>query len=301
MTSVTRATIAALEAPSATRLDHVVRRVRLLLLVIAASITAWLGLGWARDHGPLTPDAAYGGRALTFTAPGGPLQARLFAGSRFSPGGDLVVVLHGDAPDARPGYQYRLAAIAAAAMPDAAFVAVLRPGYTDPTGRRSAGRRGLTVGDNYTADRIDAVAAAIAGARAQTQAGRVLLVGHSGGAALAALLLARRPETAHRAVLVACPCDLAAWRQHMARMRLDPLFLIPTASLDPRAMASKIPSDARISLIVGADDDVAPPGLSRAFAAVLGERATVRIIPGGHEIFDRPEVLSAIAQMRAAR
>jgi predicted esterase len=87
----------------------------------------------------------------------------------------------------------------------------------------------------------------------------------------------------------------------MARMRLDPLFLIPTASLDPRAMASKIPSDARISLIVGADDDVAPPGLSRAFAAVLGERATVRIIPGGHEIFDRPEVLSAIAQMRAAR
>lgn len=273
------------------------RIVRLLLVGLVVLLATYAVLSGMLARGPTLPESTYGGRAAAYPTKIGALRGRLYLGARFAPGADLVVVLHGDAPTARPGYQYRAAAAGAAAMPDAAFLALLRPGYTDPMGARSDGVRGLTVGDNYTADRVEALAEAILAARAALRAGRVLIVGHSGGAALTALLLARRPDVSRSGILVSCPCDLATWRRHMALRQFNPLFLVPTRSLDPLAAARSIPHDTRISVLVGSHDAVTPPGISRTYVAARG-KGQVELAPGGHEILGRPEVLAAIARMR---
>jgi pimeloyl-ACP methyl ester carboxylesterase len=210
----------------------------------------------------------------------------------------LIVVLHGDAPGGPLDYQYAFAARAAGVRPDAVVLALLRPGYADPQGRRSDGRRGWTTGDNYTPQVLDQLTAAIVETRRRYGASRVVLVGHSGGAALAALLLARRPWTADAAVLVSCPCDLAAWRRRMAVKQLNPLWLAPVASLSPIETVGRIRRGARVTLLVGSDDPVTPPSLSRAFVAQArkaGVDARLILVPGaGHELLLDPAVLAAL-------
>jgi pimeloyl-ACP methyl ester carboxylesterase len=129
----------------------------------------------------------------------------------------LLLVLHGDAPFNKPDYHYTLARQVAQANPDVVAVGLLRPGYTDPSGHQSAGQRGEATGDNYTPAAIDAVAGALTTLKARYQAGRVVLAGHSGGAAIAADLLGRHPGLADAALLAACPCNVATWRAHMKR------------------------------------------------------------------------------------
>jgi len=210
----------------------------------------------------------------------------------------LIVVLHGDAPRGPPSYQYRFAERAAAARPDAVVLALLRPGYADPAGRRSAGQRGGANGDNYTPQVLDQLTAAIVDARRRYGASRVTLVGHSGGAAISALLLARRPWVADAGVLVACPCDLKAWRRHMGWLQKNPGWLLPVRSLSPVETAARIRPDVPLTLIVGERDAVAPPSLSRAFAEAAGHRgapARLIVLPGkGHEILLEPAVFEAV-------
>lgn len=47
----------------------------------------------------------------------------------------------------------------------------------------------------------------------------IMLIGHSGGATIAADIMARHPEVANAAVLVSCPCDVRAFRAHMSALR----------------------------------------------------------------------------------
>ena len=94
----------------------------------------------------------------TSTAPqtadaGDALYARSFGAAHPA---TLLVVLHGDAPTEKPGYQYAFSEDLAAHIPNSRVVALLRPGYEDPQGNRSPGERGLTTGDNYTLNRLEA-------------------------------------------------------------------------------------------------------------------------------------------------
>src|SRR6185436_16034197 len=89
---------------------------------------------------------------------------------------------------------------------DVVAAGLLRPGYTDNAGDRSDGERGEARGDNYTADVADAVATATRALAQRVKARRVILVGHSGGASIAALVLGRHPGIADAALLVACGC-----------------------------------------------------------------------------------------------
>lgn len=216
----------------------------------------------------------------------------------------LLVVLHGDAPTEKPGYQYDFARTLAARIPESRVVALLRPGYEDPDGNRSPGDRGLTTGDNYTLDRLDAVSDSLRRLRARYPHARLILIGHSGGAAMAADLAGTRPELIDGLLLAACPCSLPEWRQHMkARMPSAP-FDQPVRSLDPLQTVGGAPLDLRAALIVGADDPITPPKFSRAYAEALALRGIAtdyRVLPGkGHEILDDPEVLSAAERLAAA-
>jgi pimeloyl-ACP methyl ester carboxylesterase len=242
------------------------------------------------------------GETVWLTTPLGRQKARVFRSIQVSPRPRLVVALHGDAPFERPEYQYLFAQKAAAALNDTVVAAILRPGYTDADGDKSGGVRGATTGDNYTPEALASLASAIAQLKARYNARDITLVGHSGGAALAAELAERRPELATRAVLVGCPCDLDGWRLYMARKQLSPLWLLPVASLSPLKDAARLSPASRILLLVGEKDDVAPARFSNAFALAArrtGAEVQVQVLPGlGHNILLQPAVLDALTRFQ---
>ncbi|HWK36205.1 alpha/beta hydrolase, partial [Sphingomonas sp.] len=216
----------------------------------------------------------------------------------------LVVVLHGDSRNAPPSSQYVAAERFAAAVPDSAVVAVLRPGYTDAAGHRSPGERGEGNGDNYTADRIGAVADTIAILRGRYPNARTIVVGHSGGAAIAADLAGTRSGLIDGLVLAGCPCMLDEWRTGMKKRRPQAGFDTPVDSLDPLQTVGGIPTSLRAAVLVGAKDEVAPPPLSRGYAEALALRGVTtdyRILPDkGHDILDDPELIAALQRLAAA-
>jgi predicted esterase len=105
---------------------------------------------------------------------------------------------------------------------------------------------------------------------------QLVLVGHSGGAAVAALLALRHPETA-LLVTVAGVIDHADWtRLH----GVTPLI----GSLNP---ADRLPELARIRQVhlVGTEDRIVPPSLIVDLLARYGDasRATVETTSNSHD------------------
>ncbi len=215
---------------------------------------------------------------------------------------DLVVVLHGDSPFERPEYQYATARRITSDVENVIAIGLLRPGYTDHDGHRSSGIRGRAIGDNYTAHDVDAIAAAI-GALADTYLpGRVFLIGHSGGAAIAADIIGRHPSlVTGGAILVSCPCDVPLWRRHMDSVQHDPIWRVPVESLSPMDLAARVDTHTVVKVIVGSANDVAPPPLSRAYAQRLRSRDShvdlVEIPGAGHDILLNQRVLEEIGKV----
>jgi len=104
-------------------------------------------------------------------------------------------------------------------------------------------------------------------------ADRLILVGYSGGGALAALLAQRRSDVA-ALVTVAANLDISAW---IAAHRLTPL----SRSIDPAANAAQLSRIPQVHF-VGADDRVVGPEIARGFAArmVADAPVTIAIVPG---------------------
>jgi pimeloyl-ACP methyl ester carboxylesterase len=235
---------------------------------------------------------------------GGRLKTQVYSTTPVSARPTLVIALHGDLFDPTPSYQYAFAqaltqGFHASAMPDrvrarlgtdvdvndVVAAGLLRPGYTDNAGDHSDGRRGEARGDNYTAEVVDSVATAARALAQRFMARRVVLVGHSGGATIAAIVLGRHPEVADAALLVACGCGA-------------------TRSLQPLDVTSSVRLDVTVRLLVGEDDEVTSPDQSRRYAEVLRERgvdAKVIVLPGfGHNIMFTQPVFAEAASLLSA-
>ncbi|WP_397377306.1 alpha/beta hydrolase [Pseudomonas sp.] len=102
---------------------------------------------------------------------------------------------------------------------------------------------------------------------------RVVLVGYSGGGALAMLLAARRSDV-QRVVTVAGNLDHTAWTRHH---RVTPLH----GSLNPSSLRSGLAQVEQVHL-VGEQDRIITPQLVEAFVAgyTAGHRAQVRVLSG---------------------
>jgi dienelactone hydrolase len=218
------------------------------------------------------------------------LHIKTFRSRELSDHPRLIVAIHGDFDHADE--QDLWAQKVADENQNVVVVGLLRPGYTDPEGHRSSGKRGLTTGDNYTPEVIDAIADAIGTLARRHGAARILIAGHSGGAAITANIMGRHPGFAASAVVVSCPCDVARWRQHMRDMRggVGGLFWrFPVRSLSPHELANAVDPKATIAVIVGDRDDVAPPALSQDYRDRLrrhGVRVDYTEIAGReHDIF----------------
>ena len=152
----------------------------MLLIVVLLPVTGF-GAQTSQEAGDTEPRWITGGRYR--------LQSRQFQSINISENPVLVVVLHDDAPRNKPDYQYSFAEQVASANDNVVAVALLRPGYMDPEGNRSEGNRGPSTGDNWNAINTDSIASAITKLKEQLNPRRVVIAGHSGGAAIAANIL----------------------------------------------------------------------------------------------------------------
>ncbi len=276
---------------------------------LADSRARWLG--WRMLLAPLAALSVLASQAVPLATggPGAPvlengIAGRVWRSARLSPAPNLVVVLHGDLAGPRDDYQYQFAATAASRLEDTIVVAALRPGYADHYRTRSSGVHGLATGDNYTPEVVQQVSGFIRAEKAAYNAKSITVVGHSGGAAIAADVVENEPNIATRLLLVSCPCDVRRWRLHMALRQLNPAWLLPVRSQSPLDRVGRLPSGLRLQIVVGQDDAVAPPYLSLAFARAarrLRIRAGVLIVQGaGHEIFLEPPVIGALVSLQSA-
>jgi predicted esterase len=228
------------------------------------------------------------------------LKTRVYQGAHLSEHPVLIVVVHGDSPNGPPTYHYRFAETVAADLPDVVAAAILRPGYSDGDDR-SDGMRGETTGDNYTPEVVDAVATALTELKARYSPRKVVLVGHSGGAAILANLLGRSGSVADAALLVSCPCDLAAWRKHMQQVKGGSIWERPVRSLSPIAMIDGIAPSTGVWMLVGSDDQVTPPALTLAYAEALRSRGgtvNVTVAPDlSHNILLEPVTIDRLKEV----
>jgi predicted esterase len=275
-----------------------------LALIVAIGALWWYGSGGLRR--PASDAAACATPVSEEWVRGGTecLHIRTYRSPHAGPHADLVIVLHGDAPFGPPGYQYAAARTISQHTDNVVAVGLLRPGYTDDGGHRSSGLRGHALADNYTPAVVDAITGAIDALRATYQPAHILLVGHSGGAAIAADVLGRHPASVDGAVLVSCPCDVPAFRHHMLEAQHTPFWLLPVSSLSPATLVSTVDPRATVTVVVGSADNVVPPEIGRAYVGLLrvhGVAANLVELPGAsHDILLDPRVISVTASTLAS-
>lgn len=214
----------------------------------------------------------------------------------------LVVWLHGDVSSGGPAnYHFRLAESTATAFAAQSVMAValVRPGYPDGHGGTSGvsllhgGRR-----DHYTLENLGEVAGAVARLKTQYRPQRVILVGHSGGAATSAVVLGMRPGLADGAVLIACPCEKEAWRAR--RNGAWP------RSENPLLWTDRVAPLTRVRAITGGADDNTLPELAIRYVDALqarGIEARFRVIEGRdhNDVTRAPAVHEALAELLGPR
>lgn len=180
----------------------------------------------------------------------------------------LVVFLHGD-----NGGRTELKADTgtAALLADklqTVTVAMQRPGYRSDLGA-SDGQSGPG-DDDYTPENVEIVATALDNLRNVNSGRKILLIGHSGGAAMAALVASRFPGSADAYLLAACPCDVPAWRQW--RNSSAGKAGAWSRSLSPLAEAGKTSADTQVGVVVGNKDENTLPQFSEAYVRALQAR-----------------------------
>lgn len=275
------------------------RVIGITLALALLAVLAGLLLAVRGTFAPTLPASAAGGQPISLGASGHRIAGRVYLDGPAVPGAPLVVVLHGDAPFRKPGYQYSFASTVSQLDPGVRVAALLRPGYADPYGAKSDGDRGFSTGENYTPDTVFALADAISALRTQYGSKAVVLVGHSGGAAIAADIAALRPGLVKQLFLIGCPCDVPAFRHHMAAAQFNPLWLVPSESLSPTETVQQMSCDISVIAVSGADDRTTLPQYARAYtraARSRGIKALLLTLSGkGHEILNEDAVTEIVA------
>lgn len=227
------------------------------------------------------------------------IHIKTFTNSSLGDSLNLVCVLHGDAPNNKPGYQYIMAEKTATQNKNTIAVGILRPGYEDPDGNTSNGVRGFAIGDNYTVEAIEAISETIEKLKKLYNPTKVILVGHSGGSAITGDIIGTTTGLIDVAVLVSCPCDVSKWRDYMKEKQyLNPLWSLKVNSISPTDVAKDIDKKTKVFIIVGTEDDITPINLSAEYNDYLRSLDITTdftlIQDQGHEILLNREVVLKI-------
>lgn len=214
----------------------------------------------------------------------------------------LVLVLHGDSPFENPSYQYKMAERIAAENTNVVVVGVLRPGYTDGEGNSSKGKRGKATGDNYTKEVLVSIYNLTMVLKKKYQPSKVMLIGHSGGAAISANLIAVYADIYSDAVLISCNCDIHLWRKHMKQLQSNaPIWDEEISSLSPIKELQNIDNSTQIMVVHGENDEIVPIHMARDYVDALeANKKKVRfiILKGqGHEVAFNDDIFDIVKRM----
>jgi predicted esterase len=148
---------------------------------------------------------------------------------------------------------------------------------------------------------VNAVATVLSELKDRYHPRRVILVGHSGGAAIIGNLLGQQGTAVDGALLVSCPCDVTEWRKHMQSVKGRAIRERPVRSLSPLALVDSVPASAKIWLLVGSDDQITPSALTLAYAEVPRNRnvaVNVTVASGlGHNILLEPIAMERLKEV----
>jgi pimeloyl-ACP methyl ester carboxylesterase len=208
----------------------------------------------------------------------------------------MVVWLHGNITSGGPANShFRIAEKTAAdfTAENVLAVALVRPGYPDGTGASSSGND-YGRADNWPRSTIANIGTAIERLRFRYQPEAVILAGHSGGAAIAAVLLGMIPHLAEAAILIACPCDLVGWRTGRRGMAW--------VSEDPMQWVDRVSPSTKVIALTGSRDSTTAPELGKIYVERLKARgidATFQRVPGaGHiDLLGSPAVSEATSRL----
>lgn len=235
-----------------------------LTLIALVSCLAFSPAGAALAQG--TPMEFEGLQATVFGSPAAdPAQTR------------IMVVTHGDSG----GGDYMLGLAQDLAAPGVVSMVLARPGCT-VQGRRSEGSHNFKKGDHYTSGNISAVNDALAAMKERYGTDRIYMLGHSGGAATAALVLGKYPETLKGAVMVSLPAHVKRWRTYRNKQR-GKKGSGWKRSLSPHNYVDNIAPDAQVVVVVGEKDSNTPPWLAQIYvdeARAEGKKVTLIQVPG---------------------
>jgi len=195
-----------------------------------------------------------------------------YAPARVRPSDTLTVYIEGDGfawasplrPSDDPTPRNPVALRLALAHPETNAAYLARPCQYVGADQVACPRRYWTDA-RFAPEVVDAASLALDVLKARSGAQQLVLVGYSGGGAIAALVAARRPDV-ERLITVAGNLDHLAWTRHHG---LQPL----AGSMNPADQADQLRNIPQWHL-VGEKDKVIPPALAQGFA----ER-----FPSGHQ------------------
>lgn len=186
----------------------------------------------------------------------GPLKGQTFGSGTKS----VVVFLHGDVSGGGPAkYHEAVMRVFAARSKDSLAIALLRPGYENGQGLVSPGTNHKRR-DQYTKKNNDLVAQTLQSLRDAHPDAKLVVVGHSGGAAQLGAVIGRYPGIVDTAILMSCPCDIKKWR---AKNRPFPR----SEKQSPIKFAAKISLKTKVIALTGARDKNTWPALAEAYIA----------------------------------
>ena len=175
----------------------------------------------------------------------------------------LVIFIHGDQSDMKAVTSMPRLANDIKLPANVVKIFILRPGYFDAQGNESTGNNSGRR-DSYTSDNVDEVTAATQSLQKYYGVKNTVLVGHSGGAAYAGVMIGRTPGIASGALILSCPCDIGSWRSdHQAR---------PWGSLSPINFYKTVPVATKVIAMTGDSDNNTREYLSKEYIAALSKR-----------------------------
>ncbi|QBP73582.1 hypothetical protein E2K99_00450 [Herbaspirillum huttiense] len=173
--------------------------------------------------------------------------------------------------------------------------------YVLPDYGRNCGKQYWT-DQRYSLPIVDSISEALDHEKERVAASRLILVGYSGGGALAALLAGHRQDVA-AIVTVAANLDLGYWIKRDGLAPLD-------GSLDPADYAERIADIPQLHL-AGARDTVVGPDVTRSFLGRMGtgQKARMSIISDfdhvccwaihWRSLIQRPDVAAVLGRIPA--
>jgi pimeloyl-ACP methyl ester carboxylesterase len=212
----------------------------------------------------------------------------------------LLVFLHGSVSRGGPAdYFFRHAERWANDMTGVIAVALLRPGYADRNGNESSGNY-LQRRDIGWSKNVDSVANALEKLKTHHDAGKLVVVGHSAGAAYAGAMLGKFPGLIDSAILVATTCDADLfYRAHN--------WGGAPANESTLKYADKVPKNTQVIFLTGSNDAFTPISLARSCHEALltnGVRSSLYEVAGAehdNKLFASPEFVSAMKSVLTVR